>query len=193
MGKEYTEITPELQHWISQQHLFFVATAPLGADGLINCSPKGMDAFRVLGPREVAYLDLTGSGIETVSHLRDNGRITIMFCAFEGPPRLVRLYGTGTVAPIGTPEFTTLSARFPSYPNARTVITVALERIADSCGYAVPRYEFAGDRDQLVDYAVKNMATALEPALLVVLGISVLFTALAVFLPLWNLMNAFRH
>src|ERR671917_972342 len=97
MARVYDEITPELAEWLSQQRLFFVATAPLAADGLVNCSPKGMDTFCVLGPREVAYLDLTGSGIETVAHLRENGRIVFMFCAFAGPPKIVRLHGTGEV------------------------------------------------------------------------------------------------
>ena len=89
MGKAYDGITPELAEWIERQHVFFVATAPLAREGLINCSPKGMDTFRILGPREVAYLDLTGSGIETIAHARENGRIVFMFCAFDGPPKIV--------------------------------------------------------------------------------------------------------
>ena len=97
VGKLYDEITPELADWLGQQRMFFVATAPLAADGLLNCSPKGMDTFRILGPREVAYLDLTGSGIETIAHLRENGRIVFTFCAFAGPPKIVRLHGTGEV------------------------------------------------------------------------------------------------
>ena len=95
MGKVYDEITPELRDWLSGQRLFFVATAPLSGRGHINCSPKGGDTFSVLGPREVAYADLTGSGIETVAHLRENGRIVLMFCAFEGGPKIVRLHGRG--------------------------------------------------------------------------------------------------
>src|SRR3954463_13402640 len=97
MGKPYDGITPELAQWIERQHLFFVATAPLAGDGLINCSPKGMDSFRILTPREVAYLDLTGSGIETIAHSRENGRIVFMFCAFEGAPKIVRLHGMSEV------------------------------------------------------------------------------------------------
>src|SRR6186713_1436670 len=97
VGKEYAEITPELAEWLGQQRLFFVATAPLAAEGLINCSPKGMDTFRILSPREVAYLDLTGSGVETIAHLRENGRIVFTFCALTGPPQIVRLHGTGEV------------------------------------------------------------------------------------------------
>src|SRR5215212_1605891 len=102
MGKLYDGITPELAEWLGEQRLFFVATAPLAGDGLINCSPKGMDTFRILGPREVAYLDLTGSGVETIAHLRENGRIVFTFCALAGPPKIVRLHGTGEVLMLGT-------------------------------------------------------------------------------------------
>src|SRR5919201_3843639 len=108
MGKIYDGITPELADWLNQQRIFFVATAPLAADGLVNCSPKGMDSFRILGPREVAYLDLTGSGIETVAHLRENGRIVLMFCAFAGPPKIVRLHGQGRSLPESDSEYAAL-------------------------------------------------------------------------------------
>src|ERR1041385_8455973 len=108
MARSYEELTPELSDWLSQQRIFFVATAPLAADGLVNCSPKGMDTFRILGPREVAYLDLTGSGIETVAHLRENGRIVFMFCAFSGPPKIVRLHGSGETVVPGSAEFEAL-------------------------------------------------------------------------------------
>jgi len=155
MGRTYDTLDDGLSAFLRAQRMFFVATAP-SSGGHVNVSPKGLDTFAVLDPHTVAYLDLTGSGIETVAHLLENGRITILFCAFEGPPRLVRLYGTGTVASIGTPEFATLSARFPSYPNARTVVTVALERIADSCGYGVPRYRYEAERSQLLDWAERK-------------------------------------
>jgi Pyridoxamine 5'-phosphate oxidase len=153
MGKLFDEITPALADWLSQQRVFFVATAPLAADGLINCSPKGMDSFRVLGPREVAYLDLTGSGIETVAHLRENRRIVFMFCAFAGPPKIVRLHGTGEVITTGSPDYPTLQALFPDYPGGRAILRVRLMRISDSCGYAVPRYDYVGERDTLVRWA----------------------------------------
>ena len=153
MGKSYEGITPELSRWIQQQHLFFVATAPLSGDGLINCSPKGLDSFRILGPHEVAYVDLTGSGIETVAHARENGRIVVMFCAFEGPPKIVRLHGTSEVCLAGSSQFDLLGALFPAYPGRRAVVRVRLARISDSCGYAVPRYRFAGDRDTLVRWS----------------------------------------
>lgn len=153
MGKTYEEITPELRAWIEDQRLFFVATAPLSSEGLINCSPKGMDTFRVLGPREVGYLDLTGSGIETVAHLRENGRICVMFCAFTGPPQIVRLHGTGDAVTQEAPDYETLRKSFPEIAGERSIIRVRLDRISDSCGYAVPRYEFVEDRDTLVRYA----------------------------------------
>jgi hypothetical protein len=153
MGKTYNEISPDLAAWIAEQRVFFVATAPLSGEGLVNCSPKGMDAFRILGPREVAYLDLTGSGVETIAHLRENGRIVIMFCAFMGPPNIVRLHGRGEVIEPGHAEFDSLEQQFPSYPGTRAIIRVQLTRIGDSCGYAVPRYDYAGERDTLVRWA----------------------------------------
>ncbi|MEX0601471.1 MAG: pyridoxamine 5'-phosphate oxidase family protein [Rhodothermales bacterium] len=153
MGKVYDEITPDLSDWLNEQKMFFVATAPLAADGLINCSPKGMDTFRVLGPREVAYLDLTGSGIETAAHLRENGRMVFMFCAFFGPPKIVRLHGEGDVVTEGHPDFEELIEHFPEYPGARSVIRCRLTRISDSCGFGVPRYEYVGERDTLERWA----------------------------------------
>jgi hypothetical protein len=153
MGKTYDDITPELADWIKNQKLFFVATAPLAADGLLNCSPKGMDTFRILGPREVAYLDLTGSGVETIAHLRENGRIVFTFCAFEGPPKIVRLQGIGDSIILDSPEYLKLKPLFPDLAGARAIIRARLTRISDSCGYAVPRYEFVDERDGLVRWA----------------------------------------
>lgn len=161
MGKRYDEITPDLADWLGHQRVFFVATAPLAADGLLNCSPKGMDTFRVLGPREVAYLDLTGSGIETVAHLRENGRIVFMFCEFAGPPRIVRLHGTGEVVARGATDYERLRALFPDHPGGRAVVRAGLTRIGDSCGYAVPRYDYAGERDTLVRWAEARGAAGL--------------------------------
>ena len=115
MGKVFDEITPELSQWIEQQHMFFVGSAPLQSDGHINCSPKGMDTFRILGKQDVAYIDITGSGAETIAHLRENGRIVFMFCAFSGSPRIVRLHGHGEVLTPGQPEFASFSARFPDH------------------------------------------------------------------------------
>lgn len=152
MGKTYELIDEPLTRFIAAQHVFFVATAPAG-DGHINLSPKGLDSFRVLDPHTVAYLDLTGSGIETIAHLRDNGRITLLFCAFEGPPKILRLYGRGEAIMPNHPDFAALVAQFPRFTGTRSVIRVALERIADSCGYGVPSYRYEGERRQLVDWA----------------------------------------
>lgn len=149
MGDLHDHISPKLADWLRRQRMFFVATAPLDATGLINCSPKGLDCFRILGPRDVAYLDLTGSGVETIAHLRENGRIVFMFCAFEGPPQIVRLHGTGRVLEAGIAEYEELRGQFAEYPGERAIIRASLTRISDSCGYAVPRYAFTGDRDTL--------------------------------------------
>ena len=162
MGRIYEEITPAIEGWLSAQRLFFVATAPLAADGFVNCSPKGMDTFRVLDARSVAYLDLTGSGIETVAHLRENGRIVLMFCAFEGPPRIVRLHGIGAVHPTGSADFESLRARFPELPGERAIIRVQLSRVSDSCGYAVPRFSFQGERDTLPRWSENKGSEGLQ-------------------------------
>ncbi len=152
MGKIYERLDDHLLAFIKRQHVFFVGTAPDSPDGHLNVSPKGLDTFRVLGPNTVAYLDLTGSGIETVAHLRQNGRITIMFCAFDGRPLILRLYGRGRVVEVGEPGWDDLIAPFTEHPGARSLIIVDVDRIADSCGYAVPRYEYKGERTQLVDW-----------------------------------------
>ena len=151
MGKTYETIDYDLAAWINQQHLFFVSTAPLAADGLLNCSPKGMDTFRIIiiDPRTVAYLDLIGSGAETIANLNENGRITLMFCAFEGPPKILRLYGAGTDLDPSHPDFDAARGLFPDLAGVRSIVRVAVQRIADSCGYAVPRYTYQGDRDTL--------------------------------------------
>ncbi|APW59497.1 pyridoxamine 5'-phosphate oxidase family protein [Paludisphaera borealis] len=162
MGKVYDEIDAGLEAFIGKQHLFFVGTAPNSLDGRLNISPKGLDTFRILGPKSVAYLDLVGSGIETVAHVRENGRLTILFCAFEGRPLILRLYGRGRVVEPGDADWPGLIAEFPDYPGARTVVVMAVERIADSCGFAVPLYEFKGDRSQLVDYANSKGPDGLE-------------------------------
>jgi hypothetical protein len=156
MGKVYEQLNDFLVDFITRQHVFFVGTAPASPEGHINVSPKGLDTFRILGPKSVAYLDLTGSGIETVAHLRENGRLTIMFCAFEGRPLIVRLYGQGRAVEPGDPEWDGLIARFPEYPGVRSVVVIDVERVADSCGYAVPLYEYKGERSQLLDYAERK-------------------------------------
>jgi hypothetical protein len=151
MGKVHDGISPELQAFLERQPMFFVATAPLSSEGHVNVSPKGLDGtFAVLGPHRVAFLDLTGSGIETVAHVRENGRITLMFCAFDGPARIVRLSGRGTVVTCEEPAFGEHAAPFDDLPGARAVITVDLDRVADSCGYGVPRMTLVGQRERLL-------------------------------------------
>jgi Pyridoxamine 5'-phosphate oxidase len=149
MGRTYRQIDDNLGAWLAAQPVFFVATAPLAADGSVNCSPKGnRNEFAVVDGRTVAYLDQTGSGVETIAHLRENGRIVVMFCAFEGPPRIVRLHGAGRAVPIDDPAFAGLAAHFPgaSGEGVRSIIVVSVERIADSCGYGVPVMSFQSHR-----------------------------------------------
>src|ERR1700677_2729577 len=119
MGRTYEHIDDRLGKWMQAQPVFFVATAPLAADGSVNCSPKGnRDEFQVLDDHTVAYIDQTGSGVETIAHLRENGRIVVMFCAFEGPPRIVRLHGRGRAVLVDSPDFATLASRFPGSAGA---------------------------------------------------------------------------
>jgi hypothetical protein len=153
VSKVFAELDDDLRRFIARQHVFFVATAPLAADGHVNLSPKGLDTFRVLGPTTVAYLDLTGSGVETIAHLRENGRLTVMFCAFEGRPRILRLYGRGRAVEPGDTDWPAVSSGFSELPGVRSVVVMEVERIADSCGYAVPLFEFVGERGQLTKWA----------------------------------------
>lgn len=162
MGKVYELIDNKLQNWIQQQHMFFVATAPLGKEGHINCSPKGGDSFRVLSDTEVAYQDLTGSGAETIAHLEENGRIVIMFCAFGGPPKIVRLHGQGKVVTKSDKLFEELAENFPSHIGTRAIIHIKVSRISDSCGFSVPLYEFQGDRDILDKWSLNKGDEGLE-------------------------------
>jgi hypothetical protein len=162
MGKVYERLDDKLIEFIGRQHVFFVGTAPDSPDGHLNVSPKGLDTFRILRPDSVAYLDLTGSGIETVAHLRQNGRITILFCAFEGRPLILRLHGRGRVVEPGEPDWDGLIAGFPEFPGVRSIIVVDVERIADSCGFAVPLYEYKGERSQLIAYADKKGPEGME-------------------------------
>jgi hypothetical protein len=146
MGKVFGGLDDGLRGFIAAQPVFFVATAPLSTDGHVNLSPKGLDTFRVLGPRRVAYLDLTGSGVETVAHLRENGRITLMFCAFSGPPRVLRLYGRGRAVEPGDEGWDVLAGQFPDQPGIRSVVVVDVDRVVDSCRYGVPLFEFGQRR-----------------------------------------------
>jgi hypothetical protein len=133
--------------FIAKQKLFFVSTAPLTAEGHINLSPKGLDSFRVLSENRVAYMDITGSGNETSAHILENGRITIMFCAFDGPPNILRLYGRGYTVLPGAAEWEELSAQFGALPGIRQIIVAEVQKVQTSCGYSVPLYDYAGERD----------------------------------------------
>lgn len=155
MGKLYERITPELQDWLRRQKVFFVATAPAALTGHINCSPKGADTFRILSEGEVAYLDLTGSGIETTAHLQENGRIVLMFCAFDGVPKIVRLHGKGRVIYPPDLEFERIRRSFPNYSAERGIIAVKVTRISDSCGHGVPVMEFIAHRDLIEKWSAK--------------------------------------
>ncbi|MHB8191185.1 MAG: pyridoxamine 5'-phosphate oxidase family protein [Ferrimicrobium sp.] len=173
-------INDEIAEFLHQQPVFFVATAPLLPTGRVNCSPKGVkDTFAIISPTEVAYLDLTGSGSETIAHLRDNGRITLMFCSFDANPRIVRIYGTGRIHPIDTPEFSRYATHFHNHFGARAIISISVASIAKSCGYGVPEMNVVQERSRihlwleakgaegLVRYRLRNNQTSIDglPAL----------------------------
>ncbi len=162
MGKEYQAIDTALQQWIGRQRVFFVSTAPLSGEGLINCSPKGLDGLRVTGPNELVYADLGGSGIETVAHVRENGRIVIMMCAFEGPPKIFRFYGRGRVVVERDAEYAELTALFPQLQAPRNFIVITVERIRDACGFGVPEYEYQGEREALHTWRANKTPEALD-------------------------------
>ena len=162
MSKRLENISDELAAWLREQHVFFVATAPLSAGGHVNCSPKGGDCFRVLGPTEVAYLDFTGSGAETAAHLRENGRIVLMFCAFSGRPEVVRLHGQGQVITSGDDAFEGLVTLFPPNPGARALVRVEVTRVSTSCGFSVPLMDFRERRDTLDRWAQAKGTEGLE-------------------------------
>ncbi|KAG6918816.1 hypothetical protein DXG01_011568 [Tephrocybe rancida] len=151
MVKYYDSIPEFLFPWIAKQKMFWVATAPLAGEGLINVSPKGMTgSFHVINANKVWYEDLTGSGIETVAHVRENGRITILFHAFEGPPRILRIYGKGTVYEFGTPEYDALLPLDQRKCGSRSIIMLDVFKIGTSCGYAIPFMEYKGERNRLM-------------------------------------------
>lgn len=153
MGKVHEAIDGRLREFIERQQVFFVATAPLDPDGHVNVSPRGVPGtFAVLDGHTFAWLDMTGSGSETIAHLRDNGRVTVMFCAFDGPPNIVRLHGRGRIVTPYDEAFGDLVGHFSEQPGTRAVIVVDVERISDSCGYGVPLMSFEGHRDLLGPY-----------------------------------------
>ncbi|MBA3746263.1 MAG: pyridoxamine 5'-phosphate oxidase family protein [Solirubrobacterales bacterium] len=163
MGRVYDEMDDRLAGWIAAQPLFFVGRAPLAGDGHVNISPKGpIGSLRVIGPRTVAYLDIVGSGAETIAHLRENGRIVVMLCAFEGPPRIVRLHGRGDVLLPGDAGYDELLAEAdfedPAIAQSRrAVVRVDVTRIADSCGYGVPLMSSEGQRPHSRKWAEKKL------------------------------------
>jgi hypothetical protein len=156
MGSLFPELNDRLREFIGEQQMFFVASAPLAADGHVNLSPKGLDCLRILGPKTVAYVDFTGSGIETVAHLRENGRLTLMFCAFQGPPRILRLRGHGEAIEPADEQWDTYYRQLPQYDNARSIIVLHIQMIADSCGYGIPLYEYVGERTQLAAWCERK-------------------------------------
>jgi hypothetical protein len=165
MGRTYEVIDQALAEWLGAQPVFFVSTAPLSADGLLNCSPKGnRQEFVVVDERTVAYLDQTGSGVETIAHLRENGRIVVMFCAFAGAPRIVRLHGTGRVVFTEDANFSELAGRFPGGEGVgvRSIIVVDVSRIADSCGYGVPFMTFEGHRPTMDKWSNRKGAEGIR-------------------------------
>jgi hypothetical protein len=162
MGKVYEEIDGHWREWIERQALFFVGSAPLDGDGHVNVSPKGpIGSLRVIDEHTIAYLDVVGSGAETIAHLRENGRIVVMLCAFDGPPRILRLHGRGEVLTPDDPRFAELVEEFGYQPateqSRRAIVMVHVTRIADSCGYGVPLMEFAGEREHHDKWAAKKL------------------------------------
>jgi predicted pyridoxine 5'-phosphate oxidase superfamily flavin-nucleotide-binding protein len=162
MGKTRSIIDDEARRFIEAQKIFFVASAPLDPAGHVNLSPKGLDTFRILSPTTVAYVDFNGSGVETIAHLRENGRIVLMFCAFQGPPNIFRLYGHGRVLEPHEAEFAALAESFLIHEAARSIIVVELTRVTDSCGYGVPLFQYAGEREQLHAWASKKGTEGLK-------------------------------
>ncbi|GAB4040295.1 pyridoxamine 5'-phosphate oxidase family protein [Spirosoma gilvum] len=156
MGKFHDFIKPAHKKFIEEQHIFFVATAPLSADGHVNLSPKGLDCFRVLSESKVAYMDLISSGNETSAHTLENGRITFMFCSFQGAPNILRLYGKGTTVLPGTPEWAEYAPHFTIYPSTRQLIVADISLVQTSCGFGVPLFDYTGERDIHFDWAEKQ-------------------------------------
>jgi len=162
MAKTHEGITPELKAFIARQHVFFVSTAPLSGEGHVNLSPKGLDSFRVLTPHRVAYMDFISSGNETSAHLLENGRITLMFCAFDGSPNILRLYGQGWTVLPSQPGWEDLAAHFTIYPSTRQIIVADITRVQTSCGFGVPLYAYKGNRRHHFAWAEQMGPSGLE-------------------------------
>lgn len=157
MGKVYEQLDEKLIRFIESQHMFFIGTAPLSGEGLVNLSPKGMDTLKILDEKTIAYLDLTGSGSETIAHLKQNGRFVLMFCSFTNKPMILRIHGKGSVLESDHPEYPALLQKFPERRGTRAIIKLSAQRIADSCGWGVPEYEFVRERDTYSKY-VANLS-----------------------------------
>ncbi|HEY8561909.1 MAG TPA: pyridoxamine 5'-phosphate oxidase family protein [Pyrinomonadaceae bacterium] len=153
MAKFFERIDERIRGFIEAQKMFFTASAPLSGDGRVNLSPKGIDTFRVLDEKTVCYLDLTGSGNETAAHVAENGRLTIMFCSFEGAPLILRLYGRGEIVARPSEKWNEFAALFDDYPGTRQIVLLHVESLQTSCGYGVPLYDFKEDRAQLIKWA----------------------------------------
>jgi hypothetical protein len=162
MAKVHSEITSAIAEFIGLQHLFFVSSAPLSPEGHINLSPKGLDCFKVLSPLRVAYMDLISSGNETSAHILENGRITFMFCAFEDPPNILRLYGKGRAVLPGQADWEGLAPLFTLYPSTRQIIVADITRVQTSCGFGVPLFEYKGQRDFHHQWSEKKGRAGLE-------------------------------
>jgi hypothetical protein len=174
MGKLYDSIKPAHKEFIEKQHIFFVSTAPLRADGRINLSPKGLDCFKVLSENKVAYMDLISSGNETSAHTLENGRITIMFCSFEGSPNILRLYGKGYTVLPDSEDWKVYVPHFKIYQSTRQIIVANIDLVQTSCGFGVPLFNYVGERnihfewaekkgeDGLLDYIQKNNLKSLD-------------------------------
>lgn len=160
MATFFPEINPELTDFIHRQHIFFVATAP--ANGRVNLSPKGMDSLRVLNPERIIWLNLTGSGNETAAHVLENGRMTLMWCAMEGAPLILRVYGTARAIHPSEEDYETLASQLPEWPGARQIFDLKVEQVQTSCGYAVPFMDFREDRMHLVEVTAKKGEKAME-------------------------------
>ena len=160
MGKITTKITKRTQQFIESQKVFFVATSP--KNGRINLSPKGMDSFRIVSENHVQWLSVTGSGNETAAHLIDNARITIMFCAFEGAPNIVRIYGTAREIKPNNNQWNELITKFPKTPGARQIFDISVDTVQSSCGMSIPFYEYQGERNELNDWAEEKGQAAIE-------------------------------
>ena len=162
MGKFSEAIQPHHTTFIQQQHLFFVASAPLANDTHINVSPKGLDSFAIISDTQVAYMDIIGSGNETAAHLHDNGRITFMFCSFDKVPNILRLYGKGKVVKNTDKDWEQYGKHFTIYQSTRQIIVADIHLVQTSCGYGIPFYEYKGERDTHFAWAEKKQAEGLK-------------------------------